>query len=104
MSSKTVADKIKQIASVLDGDPSKVTNKSDKATMNQIPKSDVAELISWFESRYDPKNQVVYDSSGNITKENIKKITDIGVDYVSSGALTHSAPILDISLKNLHEI
>ena len=69
MSSKTVADKIKQIASVLDGDPSKVTNKSDKATMNQIPKSDVAELISWFESRYDPKNQVVYDSAGNITKD-----------------------------------
>ena len=69
MSSKTVADKIKQIASVLDGDPSKVTNKSDKATMNQIPKSDIAEIISWFESRYDPKNQVVYDSSGNITKD-----------------------------------
>ena len=44
------------------------------------------------------------ECSGNITKENIKKITDIGVDYVSSGALTHSAPILDISLKNLHEI
>lgn len=41
------------------------------------------------------------ECSGNITKENIKKITAIGVDYVSSGALTHSAPILDISLKHL---
>ena len=41
------------------------------------------------------------ECSGNITKENIEKITDIGVDYVSSGALTHSAPILDISLKHL---
>ena len=69
MSSKTVADKIRQLANVLDRDPSKVTNKSDKATMNQIPKSDIAELISWFESRYDPKNQVVYDSEGNITKD-----------------------------------
>lgn len=44
------------------------------------------------------------ECSGNITKENIKKITDIGVDFVSSGALTHSAPILDISLKHLRVI
>ncbi|MCR5149588.1 MAG: carboxylating nicotinate-nucleotide diphosphorylase [Eubacterium sp.] len=42
--------------------------------------------------------------SGNVTKENIAKLTDIGVDFISSGALTHSAPILDISLKNLHPI
>jgi nicotinate-nucleotide pyrophosphorylase (carboxylating) len=41
------------------------------------------------------------ECSGNITKENIKTITALGVDYVSSGALTHSAPILDISLKHL---
>jgi len=41
------------------------------------------------------------ECSGNITKENIDKITRLGVDYVSSGALTHSAPILDISLKHL---
>lgn len=44
------------------------------------------------------------ECSGNVTKENIKDIIDIGVDFVSSGALTHSAPILDISLKNLHAI
>lgn len=42
--------------------------------------------------------------SGNITKENIKILKDLGVDYVSSGALTHSSPILDLSLKNLHSI
>lgn len=42
--------------------------------------------------------------SGNVTKENIAKLTDLGVDYISSGALTHSAPILDISMKNLHTI
>ena len=41
------------------------------------------------------------ECSGNITKENIKKITDLGIDFVSSGALTHSAPIMDISLKHL---
>lgn len=44
------------------------------------------------------------ECSGNVTKENIKKLTDIGVDYISSGALTHSAPILDLSLKNLHAV
>lgn len=44
------------------------------------------------------------ECSGNVTKENIKALTDIGVDYISSGALTHSAKILDVSLKNLHEI
>lgn len=42
--------------------------------------------------------------SGNVTKENIAKLTDLGVDYISSGALTHSAPIMDLSLKNLHAV
>ncbi len=42
--------------------------------------------------------------SGNVTKENIDKLVDLGVDFVSSGALTHSSPILDISLKNLHPV
>lgn len=44
------------------------------------------------------------ECSGNITKENIQKICEIGVDFVSSGALTHSAPILDISMKKLHAV
>ena len=44
------------------------------------------------------------ECSGNVTKENIARLTDIGVDYISSGALTHSSPILDLSLKNLHAI
>lgn len=44
------------------------------------------------------------ECSGNVTKENIARLADIGIDYVSSGALTHSAPVLDISMKNLHEV
>ncbi len=44
------------------------------------------------------------ECSGNVTKENAVKLIDIGVDYISSGALTHSAPILDLSLKNLHAV
>lgn len=44
------------------------------------------------------------ECSGNVTRENIEKLVNIGVDYISSGALTHSAPIMDLSLKNLHSI
>ena len=42
--------------------------------------------------------------SGNVTRENIARLVDLGVDFISSGALTHSAPIMDISLKNLHPV
>ena len=48
--------------------------------------------------------RAVTECSGNVTKENIARIIDTGVDFVSSGALTHSAPILDLSLKNLHPV
>ncbi len=44
------------------------------------------------------------ECSGNVTRENVVRLVDIGVDYISSGALTHSSPILDLSLKNLHAI
>ncbi len=44
------------------------------------------------------------ECSGNVTKENAAELADIGVNYISSGALTHSSPILDLSLKNLHAI
>ena len=41
------------------------------------------------------------EASGNVDASNIRALADLGVDYVSSGALTHSAPILDLSLKHL---
>ena len=44
------------------------------------------------------------ECSGNVTRENVEQLVDIGVDYISSGALTHSSPILDLSLKNLHAV
>ncbi len=47
------------------------------------------------------KGKAETECSGNVTKENVARLVDIGVDYISSGALTHSAPILDLSLKNL---
>lgn len=50
------------------------------------------------------QGKALTECSGNMTKERLEEIKDIGVDYVSSGALTHSAPILDISLKNLRPL
>ena len=50
------------------------------------------------------KGKAETECSGNVTKENVERLVGIGVDYISSGALTHSAPILDLSLKNLHAI
>lgn len=50
------------------------------------------------------KGKAETECSGNVTKENVAKLVYIGVDYISSGALTHSSPILDLSLKNLHAI
>ena len=49
-------------------------------------------------------NRAEIEISGNVNRDNIQKLIDLGVDYISSGALTHSAPIMDISLKNLHRI
>lgn len=49
-------------------------------------------------------HRAVVEISGNVTAESIARIKDIGADIVSSGALTHSAPILDVSLKNLHPV
>ncbi len=50
------------------------------------------------------KGKAETECSGNVTKENVARLVSIGVDYISSGALTHSSPILDLSLKNLHAI
>ena len=50
------------------------------------------------------KGRAETECSGNVTKENISRLVNLGVDYISSGALTHSSPILDVSLKNLHPV
>lgn len=68
---------------------------ADIIMLDNMTPDEMAEAVRVIDGRAET------ECSGNITKENIKKITEIGVDYVSSGALTHSAPILDISLKHL---
>ncbi|MCR5202718.1 MAG: carboxylating nicotinate-nucleotide diphosphorylase [Lachnospiraceae bacterium] len=64
---------------------------------NMSPEA-MKEAVSYIDGR------ALTECSGNVTAENIEKIKDTGVNFVSSGALTHSAPILDISMKNLHPI
>lgn len=71
---------------------------ADIIMLDNMTPNEMAEAIRIIDGRAET------ECSGNMTKENIKTITELGVDYVSSGALTHSAPILDISLKNLHAI
>lgn len=68
---------------------------ADIIMLDNMTPEQMAEAVRLIDGRAET------ECSGNITKENIKAITDTGVDYVSSGALTHSAPILDISLKHL---
>ncbi len=71
---------------------------ADIIMLDNMSKEDMKEAIRLIDGRAET------ECSGNVTRENIATLTDLGVDYISSGALTHSAPILDISLKNLHAI
>ena len=71
---------------------------ADIIMLDNMSNEDMEEAIRIIDGRAET------ECSGNVTKENIARLVKLGVDYISSGALTHSAPILDISLKNLHEI
>ena len=56
------------------------------------------------EALYIAKGRAETEISGNVTEENLLRYAALGADYVSSGALTHSAPILDLSLKHLRPL
>ena len=71
---------------------------ADIIMLDNMTHSQMKEAIQYIAGRAE------VEVSGNVTKENITALTDLGVDYISSGALTHSAPILDLSLKNLHAV
>lgn len=71
---------------------------ADIIMLDNMSVEDMKKAVKMIEGR------ALTECSGNITKENIAKIVETGVDFVSSGALTHSAPILDMSLKNLHPV
>lgn len=69
---------------------------ADIIMLDNMNHEQMREAIEWIDHRAE------VEVSGNVTRENVARLADLGVDYISSGALTHSAPILDISLKNLH--
>lgn len=69
---------------------------ADIVMLDNMSAEDMRKAVGMAEGRAET------ECSGNVTRENIALLADIGVDYISSGALTHSAPILDLSLKNLH--
>lgn len=71
---------------------------ADIIMLDNMTPEQMKEAVAFIDGRAET------ECSGNVTKENIRRICGIGVDYVSSGALTHSAPILDISMKNLHAV
>ncbi len=71
---------------------------ADIIMLDNMSVEDMAQAINFINGRAET------ECSGNVTKENIAKYISVGVDYISSGALTHSAPIMDISMKNLHEV
>ncbi len=71
---------------------------ADIVMLDNMTTEQMQEAIAWIDHRAET------ECSGNVTKENIARLTALGVDYISSGALTHSSPIMDISMKNLHAI
>lgn len=75
-----------------------VEARADIIMLDNMTTEQLKEAIDYIDGRAE------IEVSGNVTKENIERLKGLGVDYVSSGALTHSAPILDISLKNLHVV
>ena len=71
---------------------------ADIIMLDNMSTEQLKEAIAYIDGRAE------IEVSGNVTKENIARLTSLGVDFISSGALTHSSPILDLSLKNLHSI
>jgi len=71
---------------------------ADIIMLDNMTAEDMREAVKLIDGRAET------ECSGNVTRDNVERLIEIGVDYISSGALTHSAPILDISLKNLHPV
>ncbi len=75
-----------------------VETGADIIMLDNMTVEEMQKAIAYIDGRAE------IECSGNVTKENIEHYISLGVDYISSGALTHSAPIMDISLKNLHTV
>lgn len=75
-----------------------VDNGADIIMLDNMSCEDMTAAVKLIDHRAE------IEISGNVTAENIARYKDLGVDYISSGALTHSAPILDLSMKHLHAV
>ena len=71
---------------------------ADIIMLDNMTKEQMQEAVAYIDGRAET------ECSGNVTRESVSSLVSIGVDYISSGSLTHSAPILDLSLKNLHRL
>ena len=71
---------------------------ADIIMLDNMTHEEMKEALSLIQGRAET------ECSGNVTLDNVAALADLGVDYISCGALTHSAPILDLSLKNLRRI
>jgi nicotinate-nucleotide pyrophosphorylase (carboxylating) len=71
---------------------------ADIIMLDNMTHEQLSEAVAYINGRAE------IEVSGNVTRENIARLADLGVNYISSGALTHSSPILDLSLKNLHAV
>ena len=90
--------KIEVEVETLDMVKSAVEAGADIIMLDNMDMETLQEAVAYIDGRAE------IEVSGNVTKENIERLAGLGVDYISSGALTHSAPILDISLKNLRPV
>ena len=71
---------------------------ADIIMLDNMTHEEMKEALSLIQGRAET------ECSGNVTLDNVAALADLGVDYISCGALTHSAPILDLSLKNLRRV
>lgn len=71
---------------------------ADIIMLDNMTHEQMAEAVALIDGR------AKVEASGNVDAGNIRILADLGVDFISSGALTHSAPILDLSLKHLRMV
>lgn len=90
--------KIEVEVETLDGVREAVEAGADVIMLDNMDYSTMKEAIEIIDGR------ALTECSGNVDQENIEELASLGVDIISSGALTHSAPILDLSMKNMRPL
>lgn len=71
-----------------------VAAKADIIMLDNMNAEEMKQAIDYIDGR------AIVEASGNMTSENIAQYKELAIDYISSGAITHSAGIIDLSMKN----